>query len=104
VRGTHLRANRGAAILVHQGATPRITHNLIVRGDPRATDSKAIEIQSDAKPVLVGNVISGFGANPVVGLQNDERDQMMKRNLLIPETSVKTPPPMTSTIKPKGEL
>jgi serine/threonine protein phosphatase PrpC len=101
VRGSYFRANRGAAILVHPGASPRIAQNLIAREDPAAADSKAIEVQDGATPAIVGNAIAGYGPNAVNGIPEEQRARVLEANLITGETKAKLPAQTSPRTKPK---
>jgi serine/threonine protein phosphatase PrpC len=101
VRGADLRVDRGTAIRVRAGAAPRITHNRVARVRTASGVTSAVEIQGGGRPSLVGNVISGFGASPVSGLADGERERLAQQNLLMPDAREAAPADARKT-KPGG--
>jgi PPM family protein phosphatase len=99
VRGTSLRITSGTGILVRPGAAPRLTHNLIARDRDGASGTSALDVQGDAKPVLVDNVISGFGAHAIAGPGGADRDRLLQGNLVTNPGS-ETPPSVAPKTKP----
>jgi hypothetical protein len=102
VRGTHLRGNHGVGILIHPGAAPRITHNLFARDSAGTVDSAAVEIRGDAKTVIVGNTITGYGPKPVIAYQEADLQHVLRTNVVTGETSVR-PPPTGAGAKPRRD-
>ena len=65
---SHVHDNPGAGIVVRGAGSPLVLHNRVLdngRGHPRAP---GIDVESGARPRVVGNVIAGNGAEGVRGL------------------------------------
>jgi serine/threonine protein phosphatase PrpC len=87
--GSEIRDNPGAALIVHERATPRIAHNLFSRnGTARAAGS--LLVMSGAGPQFTGNVFLGVSPGAVASLDAAGRAKLENENWFVPVSQRRT--------------
>ncbi len=77
-----IQKNPGAGVTISRPASPRLGHNLILDNGRNARRSRAgVELEGNATPVLVGNVIAGNGAEGVRGAPPSIRAALAEDNI-----------------------
>ncbi|MFB3853273.1 MAG: protein phosphatase 2C domain-containing protein [Vicinamibacterales bacterium] len=82
IRACEIRDNPGVGIVVRSGSI-ELRHNVItgngrLPGHPKA----GLELAAGTKPVLFGNIVLHNGIEGIVGLGAEERDQVLRENVL----------------------
>jgi serine/threonine protein phosphatase PrpC len=76
--------NAGAAIIVRDRGTPRISHNAVLREGTSAIGRGAVVIQPGAMPTFIGNVFIGMIPASFTGLDAAEQTALGRDNHFVP--------------------
>jgi PPM family protein phosphatase len=82
LRSSFLHGNSGAGVAVRAGCTARIARNVIAHAGAPSTAAVAIAVDAGAQPVVVGNVMAGYGSAPVSGLDPQDRARVQRENFV----------------------
>jgi hypothetical protein len=81
--GSDIRDNPGSALLVRNGATPRLTHNAFARNAASAGRRPAFVLEGSARPAWLGNVFQDVGPESVGGLDAPARATLERQNWFV---------------------
>jgi serine/threonine protein phosphatase PrpC len=82
--GSTVHDNPGAAIVVQDGATPRIAHNVFARNGTSERATGTLVVMSGGAPRLTSNVFLGLTADSFVTLDNAARLALKNENWFVP--------------------
>lgn len=82
IRASHIHGNPGAGILVRSGSV-QLLHN-VVSGNGRRQDAlrPGLEKLEGARPVMFGNIVLNNGIEGIAGLDESEREQVLRENIV----------------------
>ena len=88
--GSEVRDNPGAALLVHERATPRIAHNVFARNGMSDRAAGAMVFVGGATPRFTGNVFVGLRPEAFAALQPAARATIPNENWFVPVSPRRT--------------
>jgi len=100
IRSSYIHHNDGDGVVVRQGATPLLWHNMIVEnGSEHARP--ALLVHEPARPTLVGNILAARGVEPVQGLTAAALADARRDNIIV--EPVATPARRSPASPPTGK-
>ncbi len=85
--GTRIHDNPGAAIIVRNGAAPRIAQNAFVSNATSERATGTLVVEADAHPVITANTFFNLRPDSVVVPQTDEFKGVARENWFIPASA-----------------
>ena len=82
--GSDIHDNGGAAIVVYDGATPRIRHNAFARNGTSERAAGAFVLMKGGAPRFTSNVFLGLSPNSFATLDNEARVLLKNENWFVP--------------------
>ena len=90
--GSDIHDNPGSALLVRNGATPRLSHNVFARNAASAGRRPAFVLEGNARPAWFGNVFQDVGPESVGGIDAPARATLEQQNWFVGLRSTSRPP------------
>jgi serine/threonine protein phosphatase PrpC len=88
--GSDIRENPGAALIVHERATPRIAHSVFARNGTSERAAGAFVLMNNAAPRFIGNVFVGVGRDAFARLDHAARQNLQNENWFVPVSPRRT--------------
>jgi hypothetical protein len=80
----NIHDNPGAAIIVRNGASPRIAHNAFVKNATSERATGTLLVESDAHPIITANTFVNLRPDSVVVPQTGEFNSVLRDNWFFP--------------------
>jgi len=78
--GSDVRDNSGAAMVIHAGASPRVSHNTFARNGLSERANASFTIEAGSQPSFQGNTFTGLSPEAFQALDRDARLALTQHN------------------------
>lgn len=99
--GSEVHDNAGAAMVIREGASPRISHNAFARNGMSERAGGPFTIEPGGRPLFQWNVFSGLGPEAFVALDEDARLALTKQNWFPGLHASRSPVPAARGARPR---
>jgi PPM family protein phosphatase len=99
--GSEIHDNPGAAMLIRDGASPRISHNAFARNGMSERAGAPFTIEPGGRPLLQWNIFSGIGPEAFVALDDDARLTLTQHNWFPGTHTPRSPAPPARGARPR---